>query len=65
VMGLSATGVQLFQDATWGHLPKLLRAPYAFLLQSLIALCDRLQSDRSRTYNALVFVVIAEKPGPG
>jgi SAM-dependent methyltransferase len=64
VMGLSATGIQLFQDATWGHLPRLLRTPYALFLQTLIAICDRLQSDRSRRYNALVYLVVAEKPSP-
>jgi len=62
VMGLAATGLQLFQDATWGNLPSALRAPYAWILQTLIAICDRLQSGRSRTYNALVYLVIAEKP---
>jgi SAM-dependent methyltransferase len=64
VMGLSATAIQLFQDATYGHLPRPLRAPYAFVLQSLIAICDRLHSERSRAYNALVFMVVAEKPTP-
>jgi SAM-dependent methyltransferase len=62
VMGLAATGIQLFQDATWGNLPAVLRRPYAWLLQTLIALCDRLQSARSRRFNALVFMVVAEKP---
>lgn len=64
VMGLAATAVQLFQDATLGQLPKALQSPYALLLQSLIALCDRLQSERSRRYNALVYLVVAEKPAP-
>lgn len=62
VMGLSATALQLFQDATYGALPRALRAPYALVLQTLIALFDRLQSARSRAYNALVYVVVAEKP---
>lgn len=62
VMGLSATAIQLFQDATLGHLPQLLQTPYAVLLQSLIALCDRLHSDQSRSDNALVYIVVAEKP---
>lgn len=63
VMGLAPTAIQLFQDATYGALPRLLRAPYALVLQSLIALFDRFHSDHSRAYNALVFVVVAEKPG--
>ena len=61
VMGLAATGLQLFQDATWGNLPAALRAPYALLMQTLIAICDRFQSDRSRRYNSLVYLVVAEK----
>lgn len=64
VIGLAGIAIQLFQDATLGHLPRRLRAFYAFLMQSLIALCDRLHSDRSRSYNAFVYAVVAEKPGP-
>jgi SAM-dependent methyltransferase len=62
VLGLAATGLQLFQDATHGHLPALLQAPYVLVMQALIALCDRLDSDRSRGYNALVYTVVAERP---
>lgn len=62
IMGLSAIAVQLFQDATLGHLPRRLWAPYGLVLQSLIAVCDRLHSDYSRSYNAFIYAVIAEKP---
>jgi SAM-dependent methyltransferase len=62
VMGLAATGLQLFQDATHARLPAFLRAPYALVMQALVALCDRLDSDRSRAYNALVYTVVAERP---
>jgi SAM-dependent methyltransferase len=62
VVGLTATALQLFQDATLGQLPRWLQASYGLLLQSLIALCDRLHTDRSRSYNALLFAVLAEKP---
>lgn len=62
VMGLAASGLQLFQDATWIHLPRPLRRPYALLMQALIALFDRLHSPASRRMNALVYVVNAQKP---
>lgn len=65
VMGLAATGLQLFQDATWGRLPSFLRKPYALVLQALIGLADRLDSPYDKSMNALVFAVIAEKPRPG
>jgi SAM-dependent methyltransferase len=62
VIGLLPTGLQLAQDAIYWQLPRLLRAPFAFVMQTLIALTDRLHSAENRTYNAQVFVVIAEKP---
>jgi len=62
VMGLAATGLQLFQDATLGRVPRWARRPYASLLQAAIAFWDRSESDRARALNALVYVVVAEKP---
>nr|AYC79423.1 hypothetical protein [uncultured bacterium] len=62
IMGLAATGLQLVQDATYWHLPRPLRPVLALVLQSLIRIADRLQSDGSRRLNALVFAVVAEKP---
>jgi SAM-dependent methyltransferase len=62
VMGLAATGLQLFQDALYGRIPRRLRAPYALVMQTLIAFFDRIDSPERRAKNALVFVVIAEKP---
>lgn len=63
VMGLAPTGLQLFQDATWVHLPRILRAPYALIMQALIRLFDRMHSPQSRRMNALVYVINARKPG--
>jgi SAM-dependent methyltransferase len=62
IMGLLATGLQLVQDATYWKLPRLLRPLYALILQSLIALSDRLQSAENKRLNALVFALVAEKP---
>lgn len=61
VMGLAPTGLQLFQDATWVHLPRLLRRPYALIMQALITLFDRMHSPASRRMNALVYIVNARK----
>ena len=62
VMGLAATGLQLFQDAVYWQLPRLARPVFAFVIQSLIRVVDRMQSDESRRDNALVFALIARKP---
>lgn len=61
VMGLAATGLQLFQDALYWRLPRWLRSAWSGLMQILIAFFDRLDSDQNRAMNALVFIVIAEK----
>jgi len=62
MLGLLPMGLQLVQDAIYWHLPRLLRAPFALLMQGLIALADRLHGDESRRYNAQVYGVVAEKP---
>jgi SAM-dependent methyltransferase len=62
MFGLVATGLQTVQDATYYHLPRLIRPAYALVMQALIALADRIQSDESRRLNASVFVLVAAKP---
>ena len=62
VVGLMATGLQLVQDGAIYSMPRLLRKPFAFVMQWLIAVADRLQSAENRRMNALVFALIAEKP---
>lgn len=62
LMGLAATGVQLFQDATARQVPQPVRGLYVAVLQSLIAGLDRLTSDRSRAANALVFALLCRRP---
>lgn len=64
VMGLAATGLQLFQDGLYGRVPARLRGLFTRLMQSLIARADRADTDERRAQNALVFVVVAEKPAP-
>jgi SAM-dependent methyltransferase len=62
MLGLLPTGLQLVQDAIYWHLPRLLRPAFAWLMQGLIALGDRLHGDESRRLNAQVYGVVAEKP---
>lgn len=62
MIGLLPTGLQLVQDAIYWRLPRLLRAPFALLMQTLMALGDRLHGDESRTYNAQVYGLVARKP---
>lgn len=62
LLGLLPTGLQLVQDAIYWHLPRVLRPAFAWLMQGLIALGDRLHGDESRRLNAQVFGVVAVKP---
>jgi SAM-dependent methyltransferase len=62
IMGLAATGLQLFQDAVYWRLPRLVRDAFALVLQAGIAVTDRLQSSDSRRTNALVFALVARRP---
>jgi SAM-dependent methyltransferase len=62
VFGLAATGLQLFQDALHWRLPRPLKPLLVALMQPLVALADRLQSQRARDLNASVFVVTARRP---
>jgi len=62
IMGLAACGLQLFQDGIYYRLPRLVKPVFALSIQSLIAGFERLQGTEGRRLNALVFVLVAEKP---
>jgi SAM-dependent methyltransferase len=62
IMGLAATGIQLFQDALFWRLPRPARAPFALVMQALVRAFDRRQSAQARRENALVFALVARKP---
>jgi SAM-dependent methyltransferase len=62
IIGLLPTGLQLAQDAIYWRLPRVLRPALALVMQTLIALADRLHADKSRAMNAQVFALVAEKP---
>ncbi|HEY3832795.1 MAG TPA: methyltransferase domain-containing protein [Acidimicrobiia bacterium] len=61
VMGLAATGLQLFQDGTCHKVPRRLQATYLGVMQTLVGAFDH-QSAASRAENALVYALIARKP---
>lgn len=62
IIGPAASGLQLFQDAFYYELPRWLRPPFALILQTMIALVDRIGRQRPRHYDAQVFALIGRKP---
>jgi FkbM family methyltransferase len=65
LLGLAATGLQLFQLATAPRLPRWAGRVYTGSMQGVIAWLDSRAPSWSRTDNALVLAVLAEKPVPG
>ena len=63
MMGLAAAALQLFQDALFRFIPRPLRKPYGFVMQTAITLFDKLYSEEEKIDNGLVLAVIATKPG--
>ena len=63
IVGLSATGLQLLQDGVLLRIPARLHKPVAFVFQLAIAAADRLSRPGDRRLNALVYGVIARRPG--
>jgi len=62
IMGLAASGIQLFQDAICNKTPKALKPPIALVMQSFIRLFDKMNSQQQRDRDASLYVVIAQKP---
>jgi SAM-dependent methyltransferase len=61
IIGLGATGIQLFQDSMWGRVPARARSLFALCMQALVVLTDRFETQESRDYNGQVFAVVAER----
>ena len=61
IMGLGATGLQLFQDAYYWRLPKPLGMLFTLVLQTAARLCDRFENAQAKRLNALVFALVAER----
>lgn len=62
IMGLAASGLQLFQDAIINKLPKFFRPPISVVMQGLIALFDKIHSQDQRNRDASLYIVVATKP---
>ena len=63
IIGLAATGLQLFQDAVQYRFPRRVQRLFALVMQTLIRAIDGRTSDASRRLNAQVFAIVAERPG--
>lgn len=64
LLGLAATGLQLFQLATAPRLPSRVGRAYTGLMQAVISWMDGRSPRASRTDNALVLALLATKPVP-
>lgn len=62
ILGLSASGLQLFQDALINKLPKFLHGFTALIMQTIIFLFDKIHSQNQRNRDAALYVVYAKKP---
>jgi len=63
VMGMGATGIQFFQDATILALPRRTRRVYAAVLQSFAGFVDRRTSADHKATDAMVFLIGATRIG--
>jgi SAM-dependent methyltransferase len=62
IIGMAATGLQLFQDAVSYRLSPRWVGWLALFMQPLIAFADRFETDASLSNNAQVFALVAERP---
>jgi SAM-dependent methyltransferase len=61
ILGLCGTGLHLFQDSILFKLPKILVAPWSFIMQGLIFLFDKIHSQDQRNRDGAMYVVLARK----
>jgi SAM-dependent methyltransferase len=64
IMGLVAVGLQFIQDGVYFRIPRRARPVLAAVFQALIVASERLDTSTMPNRNALIHVVIAEKPSP-
>ena len=62
IIGAAATGLQLFQDAFYWYLPRSVRPVFALVMQTLVALVDRVKRQHPKHLDAQVFALIARRP---
>lgn len=61
IMGLAASGLQLFQDGVYHWLPRFLQPFFSLFMQLQIALLDRLTSASKRDTEASLYILVARK----
>jgi len=61
IMGLAASGLQLFQDGLIFKMPKFLRPVFSFTMQVLISLFDKVSTQEQKDRDASLYVIIAKK----
>jgi SAM-dependent methyltransferase len=62
ILGLPASGLQLFQDGIYLKLPKFLKPVFALMMQTLIILFNKISSQEQRNRDGAIYVIIAQKP---
>jgi SAM-dependent methyltransferase len=62
IVGMAATGLQLFQEAASWRLPARLRPVLVRVLQPAVAFADRRSRPEDRRLNALVYALVAVRP---
>lgn len=62
ILGLTASGLQLFQDGILFKLPKILVPVWAIIMQTMIWLFDKIHSQAQRDRDGALYVVVARKP---
>jgi SAM-dependent methyltransferase len=62
IVGMGATGLQLFQESIYYRAPRLVRPALATVIQALMALADRLEPAELRDMNGSVFALVARRP---
>lgn len=62
ILGLPASGLQLFQDGIYIKLPKFLRPLFAMMMQCLIILFDKISSQEQRNRDGAIYLIVAQKP---
>lgn len=62
LVGPASMGIQLFQDAVAGKVPRLLRKPFFYICQIVMQFLDRRLPPEVKAKDAGVYVLIAVKP---
>ena len=61
ILGLAASGLQLLQDGIVLKLPKFIIPPVALIMQILIGVFNKINSQTQRNRDAALYVVVAQK----